>query len=350
MKKIISLLTASIIFAGLCGCSKTESSIDNESENYLGGKGKLLNLSYQIFGDESNVYLRGFGTLKKLNKNTQILSIACQTPGCTHYNPGCKANLGGHDKKYCVFNDGLIKIVNERTRNNDGTYTERGYVYICGANEKKVFENTPPKELNSEDIKDADQSIIPTVLGDDYLAVYSSRWMHILDTDFNIKYTVSDAGSYSGGVYYVNNDIYYINRLYNLIKIDKESGEHSSVDLGSMKITEGVSDGKTLWFSNGEQALCSYDPQTGEINELAQGAVRMTLAGKYISYMVYNIGDVNLYNIESGENRKFEGININQDSLFFDGENYYIYNDTSGELTQYNEDLSSVIKTYTLTD
>lgn len=349
MKKIISLLTAAILFAGICGCSKTESSVDNESENYLGGKGKLHNLSYGIFGDESNVYLCGFGTLKKINRNTQLLSIACPTPGCTHDNPGCKANLGGHNRKYCVFNDRLIKIVNEGIPNNDGTYTQRGYVYTCGA-EEKVFENTPPKELNSEDIKNADQSIIPTVLGDDYLAVYGSRWVYILDTDFNIKFTVLDGGPYSGGVFYIDNEIYYINKLYQLIKIDKESSEHSVVDLDSMKIIEGVTDGKTLWFSNGELSLCSYDPQTGEIKELAQSAVRMKLAGKYIEYMVYNVGDVYLYNIESGENRKFEGIDINQDSLFFDGENYYIYNDTSGTLTQYDEGLSSVINTYTLTD
>ncbi len=342
MKKPILLLATAIILISLGGCGN--------KGNYFGGEGQLQE-SFGILEDENNIYFTDYytSTLKKFNKNFNTLSIACQTPGCTHENDivSCKANL--HNKRYCVFNGKLIKAVDESVQKDDGTFITKSYLYLCGDSEKRVFENVFPEELDSEETKNMETRIgVVETLGDDYLKVCSSACTYILDTDFNIKFTVLDMGPYSGGMYYVDNGIYYIDELYRLIKINTKNGEHSVVDFGSMKITEGVVTNGTLWFSNGEMAVCSYDFKTGEVKELTEKGVRMNLAGKYIEYMEWDVGDVYLLDTESGETRKWEGADINKDNLFFADGNYYVYKDD--QLIQYSEDLLSTTNTYALAD
>lgn len=314
------------------------------TENYFGGEGKLKAEDFLIY-DDNNIYINlGYTSLKKYNQKTDTLSVVCDTPGCDHssFNAMCKARM-----RYCLFNGNLVRIYNKTVPDGNGSFTKQGYLYLRGESEKQVFRNALPEGIDSEH-KDTSIGVV-YALGDDYLVLYNGGYMHILDTGFNIKHTVIGVGSYSGGVYYVDNEIYYIDDLFRLQKLDRESGESSPVDWGSKKLTEGfVDDNNVLWFSDQNMTLCSYDFKTGKIKEHAEKAVRLTGVGKYVKYMIYGVGDVYLYDIETGEAQKREDISINDDSLFFLDGIYYRYNDIKDELTLYEEDLTTVIKSCAL--
>ncbi len=347
MKKIILILLSLLIIIELCGCN------NKSSENYFGSKGELSVIG-GVLQDDKYFYF-GWETLKKFDKETKTLSVACQTPGCDHGgdNPDCKANL--NSSRYTVFNGKLIKIVNEKIENPDGTIFTQGYLYLCEGN-KQVFKNVFPDSFTDEQKSVSNCSMgILDPLGEDYLAAVCSGFMYILDADFNIRFTVFDMGSYSGGIYFYNNEIYYINNLYRLMKLDKETGEASAIDLNSMKITEGELYGDKLWFSNEEQSICSYDFKTGEVKEHAKNAVRFTLAGKYIEYLKpsYSEDDVSeicLLDLETEKCGKWELTEDYIDIFYVDGD-YYSYDlATDDKLTQYTSDLSAVLNVYDLAD
>lgn len=343
-----------LIALGLCGCDKKtpDESCSEEAqtmENYFGGSGKIT-LTNGVLRDDTNFYF-GWGILKKFNKETKTFSVACQIPGCDHgENPNCKANI--NNSGYTVFNGRLIKKVDRIDRNNDGTSSSIGCLYLCDEN-KRVFENTYPDSFTDEQKKTSLGWIgVILPLDDDNLAVICSGFMYILDTDFNIRCTVFDMGPYSGGIYSFDGSIYYINDLYRLMKLDMETGAASEVDLGSMKVTEGVlCDGK-LWFSNEIKSLCSYDFKSGEIKEHAKNAVRLALVGNYIEYLIPSystdeISEVRLFNIETGEDVKCPIDDININLYDFDGE---IYSYEDDKLVQRSTDLMEVLNEYTAED
>lgn len=337
MKKISLLLALSVFLVGICGCSK------NSTENYFGGDGEIR-LENGIVKDDSNIYLHLGGSMKKYNTKTDTFSICCDDPECTHYQDvvTCKAN-----RQYCFFNGNLIRTFNEATTLNDGTIFNQGYLYLCGDSEKQVYKNELPENVDKNGYDNGIGSV--NALGDDYLVLFNRVYLYILDTDFKIKYTVFDIGSYGGGVYYVNNEIYYIDNLYRLQKLNMEIGEPSLVDLGEMKITEGVVINNVLWFSNGEMALCSYDFETGGVKEHAEKAVRLTSVGKYLEFLEYDTGNVCLYDIETAEVQTREALDINDDLFCIDGK-YYRYSNSTNEIIQYDEDYSSVIDTLVLSE
>lgn len=326
-----------IILAGLCGCKSKPA-----KENYFGGEGELK-AEASLMYDDNNIYINlGYTSVKKYNKNSNTLTLACDNPACGHKaeDVNCKANM-----EYCLFNGKLVRIANELVTKSDGTSYRQGYLYLCDENNKQVFKNALPDSIDSER-KEPSIGIVYT-LGDDYLALYNGAYLYLLDNDFNVKFTVTNVGAYSGGVFYIDGGIYYIDDLYRLMKLDKESGEGAPVNIGA-KVTEGFVEGNVLWFSNEEMALCSYDFKTGEIKEHAENAVCLKGVGKYVEYMIYNEGDVYLYDTETNEAHKRENFDINMDELFcFDG-NYYAYNNTEDTLTLYEDDLTTVINTYVL--
>lgn len=346
MKKIFSLLLSALITMIICSCSNKAS-----EENYFGGNGDLF-IESDILQDNTNYYF-GYETLKKLNKENKILSVACQTPGCDHSATTCKANI--HNSRYLVFNGKLIKKVDENITNPDGTIFTQGYLYLSEEN-RQIFKNVYPDSFTDEQKKSHTCSIgVLQALDNDHLALICSGFMYILDADFDIKFTILDMGPYSGGIYCCDNEIYYINNLYRLMKLNKETGEASAVDLNSMKITEGVLYGGKLWFSNEEQTLCSYDFETGAIEECAKNAVRLTLAGNYIeflkpSYSENEQSEIHLLNLETGEDRRWE-LAEEYIHLFCVGGNYYSYDHIAADqLIRYTADLSEVLDIYTLTD
>lgn len=351
MRKIISaILSAIVLSISLCGCEGKTS-----NENYFGGKGEIFKLGV-ILQDETNFYF-GRDTLYKFNTETEIASAACQIPGCTHSKsePNCKANLNDTDM-YIVFNGRLINLVNERTYGADGSASDEGYLYLCEEN-KQVFKNVYPESFTDEQKKSHSCDIFTGIpLGDAYLALFCSGFTYILDTDFNIKFTLFDAGSRAGEIYLYDNEIYYINNLYRLMKLDKETGETTAVDLDSMRITEAELDGDTLWFSNGEQALCSYDFKTGEVKEHAKSAVRLNLFGKYIDYLKPSysadvIAEHRLFNIETGEDKVWgEADEINNLYFCVDGNYYCFTRFPEARLIRYSPDLSEVAKVYSLSE
>lgn len=344
MKKIFSLLLSAIIVIGLCGCSGKTS-----EENYFGGKGELSQIG-SVLQDDTYLYF-GRETLKKFNQKTKTLSIACQIPGCDHSR--CKANM--NNSRYSVFNGNLIKKVNENITNPDGTIFTQGYLYLCGE-DNQVFKNVFPDSFTDEQKKSHTCSIgVLKPLGEDNLAVICSGFMYILDKNFNVRFTILDMGLYSGGICFYDNEIYYINNLYRLTKLDKETGETSAVDLNSMKITEGEFYGDKMWFSNEDQSLYSYDFKTGEIKEQAKNAVRFTFAGHYLeylkpSYSENDTSEIRLFDLETGEDKIWELAESYIDLFCVDGE-YYSYDLVKDDrLTQYNADLSEVLNVYVLAD
>lgn len=349
MRKIFSLLLSVLITTAICSCRN-----DTSEENYLGGKGELF-IENNILQDNTNFYF-GYEILKKFNKENKTLSVACQTPGCNHSDPTCKANI--HQSRYCVFNGKLIKKTNESIINPDGTVFTQGYLYLCVEN-RQVFKNAYPDSFTDEDKKSHPCSIdVILALDHDNLAVVCSGFMYILDSDFNIRFTILDMGSYGGGIYSCDNEIYYINNLYRMMKLNKETGEATVVDLNSMKITEAVLYGDKLWFSNEDRSLCSYDFKTGAIEEQAENAVRLTLAGNLIEYLkpYYSENeenarsDIHLLNLNTGEDSRWE-LADSYIALFSFGGDFYSYDYTAEDrLTRYTADLSEISDVYTLED
>ncbi|MDE6731441.1 MAG: hypothetical protein K2J77_01005 [Oscillospiraceae bacterium] len=337
MKKLALLLSAGIILVGLCGCKSKPN-----NENYFGGEGELKSKENIIY-DDNSIYINfGYSNVKKYNKNSNTLTIACDDPACGHKaeDVNCKANM-----EYRLFNRKLVRIDNELVTKSDGTSYRQGYLYLCDENNKQVFKNDLPDGADSEH---AEPSIgVVYALGDDYLVLVKGAHFYLLDNDFNVKFTVANFGPFTGGVFYVDGEIYYIDSLYRLMKLDSENGEGVSVNIGA-KITEGFVVGNTLWFSDEKMALCSYDFKTGEIKEHAENAVRLNSVGKYIEYMVYGAGDVCLYDTETNEAHTRNDIDINEDELFFLDGNYYAYSNTKNTLTLYEDDLTTVIKTAAL--
>lgn len=346
MKKFISFILSVCLFATtLCGCENAQN-----GENYFGGKGEFSE-SGGVLRDEKYIYFGG-NLLKKFNTETGTLSVACEIPGCDHSenNPNCKAH-----GKYFLFNGNLLKKVDEIVSNPGGKSETISYLYLCDTG-KQVFKNDYPDSFTDEDKKTSNLSIgVIQPLSEDNLALVCSGFVYILDKDFNIKFTISDMGSYSGGIYFYNNEIYYIDNLYRLLKLD-ETGETSAVNSGSMKITEGEIYGDKLWFSNEEQSLCSYDFKSGEIKERAKNAVKFTFAGHYLEYLKPNYSEnenleVHLFDLDTGENKIWELAGDNTVNLYFIGEKYYIYDGfKDNKLLELSADLSEIQNVYELSD
>ena len=351
MKKTISFILTALMILNLCSCSKGDNTNYHDGEetftNYLGGEGAFLNLADygNNFEDDINIYLGySIGTLKKINKKSKTYSVACAMPGCSHDNVSCKAYFS--DKNYVVFNGSLIKILNEQIEKDDGTKYTQGYLYRCdGKNEEMVFKNSVPDNLDSSLAEYTEPGIPWTHTVGEYLAVFCQNYTYFLDKDFNIKYTVFDMGG-AISAFCISGEIYYISNLYHLMKIDRETGAGLVVEPDGIRLTEGVSDGEKIWYSNDYRELCSYDPQTGDISKYADEAVRLSIAGKYVEYMVYDAGEVYVLDTESGETSPWNDCDINDGFVYADG-NYYTYSDT--ELAEYDENLSRV-NTYPLAD
>ncbi len=345
MKKFISLILSAVTAAALCGCENVQN-----GENYFGGNGEFSD-NGGVLCDDKYIYFGG-ETLKKLNKETGTFSIACEIPGCDHNenNPNCKAH-----GKYYLFNGQLLKKVDETISNPGGKSEIISYLYLCDTG-KQVYKNAFPDSFTDEDKKTSNCSIgVIKPISEDNLALVCSGFMYILDKNFNVKFTILDMGSYSGGIYFYNNEIYYIDKLYRLLKLD-ETGETSAVDLGSMKITEGEIYGDKLWFSNEDQTLCSYNFKSGEITEHAKNAVKFTFAGHYLEYLKPSYSEnenseVHLLNLDTGENKIWELAGDNTVNLYCVGEKYYIYDGIKdNKLLELSANLSKIQNVYELSD
>lgn len=336
MKKFTLILLTSVVLAGLCACKAKP-----EVENYFGGEGELkaFDGGYRFY-DNNSIYLSLDGLFTKYNKATNTLSVACDDPTCNHEIPSCKAQA-----KYCVFNGELIKIRNESVRSSNGIIESQGYLYLCGEDDKQAYKNELPEDYDLDNTHD-NQIGFAFALGNNYLVLFNGGYFIVLDTDFNIAYTVIGAGSYTGGVYYMGNEIYYIDNLYRLMKLDMESGESSLVDIGGMKIWEGSFDGDLLWFSNGED-LCTFDYKTGEVKIRTEHAFFLDHAGKYINFSDKSGGRKGdyLFDKESGEVREWPG---GYKPLYCFNGDYYTYDYDSDTLTLYEDDLTTVKQTTTL--
>ena len=350
MRKAAFLLFTAITLAGLCGCGKTDAggSVTDSmteslsvEENYFGGEGELkaFDGGYDFYDNDSVYSTFGELTLKKYNKKTNTLYVVCDDPDCEHihHDELCKANTD-----YCVFNGDLINVFNDRIYKSDGTVEFQGYLYLCGGSGKKeVYKNENPAFVDPE----RDNYIGFTfALGDDYLVLINSGYICVLDADYRIKYTFPGRGR----VFLADNVIYYDDDLFRLQRLDMESGESSPVELGGMKFWDGFFDGSLLWFSNGEE-LCSCDLRTGGVKVRAEHALMLKDLGKYVVFQdrVGGREGIYLFDKESGEASYWsdEYLNFN----FIDGV-YYDYDRESGELTLYEDDLKTVIKSCTLSE
>lgn len=340
MKKLTLLLITAAILTGLCGCSRKPA-----TENYFGGEGDFkASDNIFCFYDDDSIYsnFNDF-TLKKYNSKNNTFYIACDDPECEHiYADGiCKANT-----RYCVFNGMLLNVFNEELTQRDGTHFNQGYLNLCNGHGKKaVYKNERPAEFSDPIYDNTINSAF--ALSDEYLVLDCPGYMYILDADFNVKYTLSGGGCPSGGVYLADNEIYYADTLYRLMKFNKESGEASRVDLDENKVFDCFADGNVLWFSNGNE-LCSYDFESGEVKVHTKNAFFLKNLGRYIQFADVLEGGregVYLFDKESGEVRYFAD---EYQNFYFVNGVYYKFDKKSGTLTLYEDDLTTVIKTAVL--
>lgn len=215
-------------------------------------------------------------------------------------------------------------LENEKTNQADGTVYEKGYLYRCYADSReKVFENVLPDALDENIKKGRDEKLDYAVECGEYLVLHTGVYSYLLDGDFNIRCTIFDMGS-APRVFYVNNEYYYIDKLYRLIKLNTETGEGEPVNLDGMKITEGETDGRSIWFSNDRKELCSFEPKTGEIKKHAENAIMIQLAGNYVMYSEYGTGSSLAMNVSDGSVINICGENYYCGSLAYLDGRYYL--------------------------
>lgn len=339
MKKIVCLAFALVIV--LCGCNKNTS--DTTGRNYFGGEGEFRywDNSYSVWGDNNNLYFYGPSNYEKLNTQTKTLTAACPIPGCAHSYDSTDCRTFGN--RFYAFNGELVMLQNERIVQNDGTVYEKGYLYRCEADDReKIFENTIPDELDDSKREGIDEGLDFAQVQGDYLTVYGGiYYAYMLDKDFNIKCTIFDNCS-APRVFYVNDEYYYIDNLYRLIKLDVDTGKGEPVELG-MKITEGATDGKVIWFSNDLMELCAFDPKSGEVKKYADNAIIIKSAGNCVKYREYDTGKDLILNVSNGNIKDVTEKNYDYDSFaYWDGK-YYLSGirineaDELGEVTHIKE-------------
>lgn len=307
MKKSLFLFAACMILMTACS-GKSENNVVSEDDmitpndvavispqtpsnaNYLGGVGKIRQLPNSVnFEDDSNLYFPMYsGTLSKLNKTDKTYSVACNMPGCAHNAPYCRANLSS--SYYTAFGDMLIKMVNESVANDDGTFSQEGYLLSCysDGNEKKLFTMEIPDSLMDGDTAYLDKQIIWIEnLGNEYIVAENSYYTYLLDKDFNIKATWYDSGSAMFSCL-IGNKIYYINDLMQLVCIDTADFTPHIVDTGGDKLIEGAVMNDILYFVNANKELKAMDIGDLSQKKLANNAIRISANNDFISYMTYS--------------------------------------------------------------
>lgn len=347
MKKFVFLFFTLILI--LCGCDNN-TTISN-GRNFLGGEGSFFysDDSSSLWGDSRNIYFYGSPNYTKLNLETKSFSIACPIPGCSHDSPDCRT----YGRRFVSFKGDLIMLENEKISESDGTIYEKGYLYKCGADSKeKVFENVFPSTL-PENIKEGrDERLDAAEECGEYLVLYTGVYSYLVDSNFNIKYTIFDMGS-APRVFYLNNEYYYIDKLYRLIKLNIDEEKSEPVNLDGMKITEGDAGNNLIWFSNDFRELCSFDPKTGEVKKYAENAIMIKCAGNYVMYSDYDTGKDLVINILDRN-----VITINNENYYFDSFNYWNGNyylsgwtlsDYSGRIIEFDEQMNKTAE-YILED
>lgn len=307
MKKSLLLFSACMILMTACS-EKTENNIANEDDiiipnnatiispqtpsdaNYLGGVGKIRQLPNSVyFEDDANIYFPMYsGTLNKLNKTDKTYSVACNTPGCAHNAPYCRAYLSS--SYYTAFGDTLVKMVNESVANDDGTFSQEGHLLSCDpdGSEKKLFTMEIPDSLMDGDTSYLDKQIIWLEnLGNEYIVAENSYYTYLLDKDLNIRATWYDSGSAMFSCL-IGDKIYYINNLMQLICMDTADFAPYIVDTEGDKLIEGAVMNDILCFVNENKELKAMDMTDLSQKKLADNAIRISANGDFISYMTYS--------------------------------------------------------------
>lgn len=281
MNKKAAGLFLGVIFLGtfIAGCGNNEQ--EKKDLNYFGGTGEIknaerLNGLSGLYDDENKYFDNGSEAYWKLDKDG-MLTVNCQIASCPHEDESCEAFVS--DGEYFVFNGKLYKSYNEAHYNNGGI-EDKGYIWDCDTG-KVVFDNPVPKEMDADLAVDDSTSIFYVrVLSDDILKVEGHRHAYLLNRDFEVLYWYSDVGKFPWGMIY-ENQYYYVNDLYKLVKVDLETKESKMMEWDG-KVFACDNDNENIYFSNEFEELNRYSLKDGSTEKLADDMLMFSVHNGYI--------------------------------------------------------------------
>lgn len=281
---VIAVLVISII-AGIIILERISKSSMQKQEIFAGngelrqakrlnGLGAIYNDDYIFFDSEEQVYT----SINVSDTQSQSkLRINCRNSACSHSDDSCEAYV--EMGEYFVFNNKLYKCYNEKKMvSGEGKFY--GYIEDMQSGEK-VFSNTIPKDISPELAVDDSESILYVrVLSDDIIKIDGDRHAYLLDKDFNVIYCHYNIGKFPWGAVF-NNSYYYVNDIYQMIKVDLNTLDSEVLDLEG-KVFMGDSDENNIYYSNEFSELYKMSVEDGSVTKIAEDVLMFSVQDKYL--------------------------------------------------------------------
>lgn len=282
----------------------------------LNGLGAIYNDDYIFFDSQSQVYTKAdrseIGTVEKL-------SVNCRNAACAHTGDFCEAYV--ESGEYFVFNNKVYKYYNEK-KAMSGEMKDCGCIVDANSGEE-VFKNSIPEDMAPElAVDDSEAILYVRVLSDDLLKIDGDRHAYILDKDFKVKYCHYNIGKFPWGAVF-GDYYYYINDIYQMVKINLSTSESEVLDLGE-KIFIGDNDEDNIYFSNRFSELYKLSVEDNTYEKIADGVLFFSVQDKYIYTSEGDSGKRKIYDKEGneiGDYTKYK--NMGADNAFQIGDKIY---------------------------
>lgn len=264
---LVGILSLSVLL--MAGCSKSKSKNVNE----LGGTGKLKNAKtfaeYGKMYDDENIYFTTYSRVQisdvymKITKDDKVF-INCSSATCNHNTSECSATV---INRFNEFNGKLYKYRDNVIKDED---------------DKNVYKNNIPEEVTDDDASDEIEKFM--ALSDEYAIISCNRYMYLIDSKFNIIYTIIDEGRDSWGKVY-NEKYYYVNELEELTEVDIKNGTSKIIEFTDRILT--VADGEEyIFFFDSKHKFHRYSLEKNEdviLKDYVAGIFFMVFDG-YVYY------------------------------------------------------------------
>lgn len=328
-KRIIAFIAIVIVLTNMYGCFKEpDNNHKNEIEintdqsnnaelNYLGGQGEFSSykatFGNEFIADNNTVYLNTREKLIAFSKDEKFRPI-CMDASCNHQAFSCIANVS--TRYYFVMNGNLYYA----NRSDNCIYDTR--------TEKKMYEIKVPEELlkGSDADKYAPEFSIVEYISEGYIKVNATKFVYILDENFNTIIYHINTGEQSWGAVF-DNIYYYVNDLDHLAAIDLDLKKEIDIDINEFIMCVSSNE-NYIMFSNEFGEFYRYAPNSKTMEFVCDNIDLFTLYGKYIYYVPEYINDSSREiraTVMDENGNKLGNLDLNNDYDMYSG--LYLIND-----------------------